>query len=812
MGLSGMDHPSARNKFIKNLYLYPHILGHILGKTKLNIEHSKWTRYLWLPDQVPDVNGELNTHRSMQGHRGSFKDIDINEPVLTPNGFVPHGLLKKGDEVYTPKGETVRVAGVSEVFQNKCYKITFSDGHEITCGEGHLWEVGEHHWHKKRRRRKYVVKTTEEISKYRHQPDHRLSVKLVGPLRMEKKQLLIPPYVLGAWLGDGHSEGGRITGHEDDVQIINEIQKEGYHISSMFRDKRRETTCTYGIKDLTTKLKELGVRKNKHIPEVYQQASIEQRRSLLQGLMDTDGSCGKAIRGRKGGNAVFVSKDENLAKDVLRLARSLGLAPRFKGYTYYFKNLKRDYTFYQVSFRAYRKDKPFRLLRKLARCSEGSRLFKDKYILSVEPVETIKTNCIKVDSAEGLYLVGKELTITHNTTAVLEVGPIWYLLFYPDTRIGILRKTFTDAANVVRTIRYHYKSDVVKELYTYIHGKPYEILRDSDSGILLSFKKSVTKEVSIGAHGLDGSITGTHYDKVFGDDLITLKDRISPAERVRTVGFIQEVLTNIIDPGKFVAITGTPWHKDDAWSMKGMPTPLKYDCYAEPRILTDKELQAKKDTTTSVLFAINYELKHIASEDAIFKDPEIQDLKERWPKWKNAFAQIDLKYSGDCYGAWTIAMKHGADKHFITGELFEDDFSVLNHIGISKVAYRFVLACTKRAVKKIFVETNADKGFGAGEIRKAIKKMFDEDMIDYMPMVEDYYESTNKDVKIQGYGVKYWGKCVWEKKMEDNPYLGQIVDYRDKEKPNDAPDSFASLFGRMYHKSQYHNIDALYTK
>jgi len=38
-------------------------------------------------------------------------------------------------------------------------------------------------------------------------------------------------------------------------------------------------------------LRALGVLGNKHIPELYLTAGTAQRLALLQGLMDTDGSC-----------------------------------------------------------------------------------------------------------------------------------------------------------------------------------------------------------------------------------------------------------------------------------------------------------------------------------------------------------------------------------------------------------------------------------------------------------------------------------------------------------------------------------------
>jgi intein/homing endonuclease len=64
----------------------------------------------------------------------------------------------------------------------------------------------------------------------------------------------------------------------------------------------------------------------KHIPAIYQQASAEQRRSLLQGLMDTDGTCNTR------GTATFTNKNERLADDVFELSTALGLKPTIRRY------------------------------------------------------------------------------------------------------------------------------------------------------------------------------------------------------------------------------------------------------------------------------------------------------------------------------------------------------------------------------------------------------------------------------------------------------------------------------------------------
>ena len=66
-------------------------------------------------------------------------------------------------------------------------------------------------------------------------------------------------------------------------------------------------------------LRQIGVWNNKHIPDIYLQASVRQRLDLLQGLMDTDGTC--SIKGE----CEFTQKSELLSKQVFELVCSLGM-------------------------------------------------------------------------------------------------------------------------------------------------------------------------------------------------------------------------------------------------------------------------------------------------------------------------------------------------------------------------------------------------------------------------------------------------------------------------------------------------------
>ena len=58
-------------------------------------------------------------------------------------------------------------------------------------------------------------------------------------------------------------------------------------------------------------------------------------------------------------------------------------------------------------------------------------------ITSIEPVGTSDAYCIQVDSPDGLFLAGRDLVPTHNSTLTSVVGSLWALQQNPDTRVMI---------------------------------------------------------------------------------------------------------------------------------------------------------------------------------------------------------------------------------------------------------------------------------------------------------------------------------------------------------------------------------------
>jgi hypothetical protein len=68
--------------------------------------------------------------------------LEVTTPIATPNGFVPLGDLKVGDEVFGPDGEPTKVVAKSPVYQGReLYEVETYDGEVIYADAKHLWNV-----------------------------------------------------------------------------------------------------------------------------------------------------------------------------------------------------------------------------------------------------------------------------------------------------------------------------------------------------------------------------------------------------------------------------------------------------------------------------------------------------------------------------------------------------------------------------------------------------------------------------------------------------------------------------------------------
>lgn len=354
------------------------------------------------------------------------KLVSDDTPVLTRSGWKNHGDLKVGDEVITPSGE---FTPVTHVFPKECanIRVHFSDGSYADVHENHEWLVYNRYAHKEQ-----VLETKQMMSDFETgtpgKRGHRYmyQVPLKGFLRGDKKDLPVPPYVLGAWLGDGRNGNPDICGDRRDYRIVERIVKEGYPIS--WHTTHAKTGVEYyGFKGLRQDLQKLGMcysrrRVPKCIPEEYMTASALQRLDLLAGLIDTDG-CLKPNENRY----QFTTAEPQLKEDFISLVSTFGwrcyvqeIQPSVSSSGVVGKRVYWNINFNPTIFI------PCELNRKqMLNFSHQRRMA----ICGFERIDPKPGNCISVDG--GLYCIGRRLIPTHNSTLCI-FFMTWMMGRYPD--------------------------------------------------------------------------------------------------------------------------------------------------------------------------------------------------------------------------------------------------------------------------------------------------------------------------------------------------------------------------------------------
>jgi len=339
------------------------------------------------------------------GAKGSGKGQPLDEPVLTPDGWVPMGDIDTGSVVITQSGEPTLVNGVYPQGKRPVYRVTFNDGSSTRTDDQHLWSVRTGSM-KYRGKGFEKIKTTPELmcDLKTSQGYNKWQIPTVNAVHFtESSNLPIPPYALGALIGDGTfvAHTPRIT--SSDKAIARRVARE---VGAELTDYRGE--YDYGLKNggrLRSQLVELGLEGlnsgQKFIPEPYLRASVEDRKKLVRGLMDTDGTVGTST-------GSFSTVSRQLADDFRDLVRSLGVVTKVRSRS---TNGGRSYA-YRVSVNA--DFNPFWIDRKHEEYNEEAGQGDVKTIDSIEYVGEEPTQCISVADASSLY-VTSGYTVTHNS-------------------------------------------------------------------------------------------------------------------------------------------------------------------------------------------------------------------------------------------------------------------------------------------------------------------------------------------------------------------------------------------------------------
>lgn len=429
---------------------YPDLYNHYMERIEDEIPWPLWDF------QKKDLARLLMKDNAMYAaFMGAGKAEPLDANILTPSGWVEMGDVEVGDQVIGQDGKATEVLGVYPQGEKEVYEVTFSDGATVECCKEHLWNVQSPQL--KRQTGNFTTKTLGEIMEdgVRDSAGNRDKfIPMVEPVEFEPKgELPVDPYLLGVLLGDGYLRHTPVlsTGDGWVVEEVNSILPEWMetvekspdddgcydHRIIVSENKGGSQRVVAHKHPITAALRKWGLEgcrsHEKFVPEPYLYSSVEDRLSLLQGLMDIDG-CVDEIRG------AFTSTSQDLAEAVVHLARSLGGTASINSrVTKYDGGAKEGRRSWRVHIKLPTDMNPFRLPRKRDDLGRSSHSEPTRSIESIERVGSKECQCIKVDADDQLY-VTDGFVVTHNTRILLSY--IW--LRQGDRNLVVLESKLID--------------------------------------------------------------------------------------------------------------------------------------------------------------------------------------------------------------------------------------------------------------------------------------------------------------------------------------------------------------------------------
>ena len=515
---------------------------------------------------LADVQAGLRPVLVLQAPPQHGKLIADHVPVLTAEGWKTHGDLVPGDAVFHPSGRTVKVVARSEKAPADM-RVELGNGEVIYCHERHEWTV-----YNRNKKRVETLETARMLENGKRSGDRsplytgevgkrgcHFTYKLpaVAPLQGAHADLPVHPYALGVWLGDGTQTKPAITYDAKDAGMAEELESLGYPAKATHIHKTTGVLTTY-FNDLKNGLIECGVFaqkcgvRNKHIPDAYLCASINQRLDLLAGLIDTDG-----YTYQKNGRVVFTTSDLRLADTFCELISTFGWSfskvteqPKMSS-----SGIQGVAEYYVIGFNP-TLGIPCRLKRKMNTPGGSGRRVAIRDVRH-DP-QGYTGHCIQVDSPDGLYLVGRTMQPTHNSELVSRRFPAYIMGRFPDWRIGAASYAVDLAGAMSQDVRRNIASPDHLRLFPaktnqrlYLVNRALEFSNPNGAGSYLGV-------------GVGGGLTGRPADIIIIDDPVkNAEEALSQTTKEGHWNWYQSVVTTRLSENSGQIIMATSWAEDD---------------------------------------------------------------------------------------------------------------------------------------------------------------------------------------------------------------------------------------------------------
>ena len=457
-GLTAME---AENVFAKSLVeKHKFDVDVILSEKEQIIRKSGILEYYPFNEQISDVGGLDLLKDWMEKRTVAFTEKARNFGLPAPRGVLLLGVqgcgkcFEKGTPVLMYDGSVKavqnvatgdcvmgldsmprRVLGTTQGY-DEMYRVTPTKGEPYTVNADHILTLrlsGSRRTHKQADENLIINMTVREYMTQNACFKQRALGYRAG-VEFPAASVVLDPYFLGVWLGDGTEKSPSITTEDAFiVEYVSDIAAQyGLGIRKAEKNIKEgqppNRAATYfvtggnqgGIANpLLSHLRELNLLGNKHIPLSYKANSRETRLRLLAGIIDTDGCM-------QGNDFEIIQKRKTLADDIAYVARSLGLAAYVHPCRKYcmVKGVKIEGTYHRIHISGDTDIIPVRLHRKQALPRQQRKNVLNTGI-QVEAVGPGQYFGFAVDG-DHRFLLG-DFTVVHNSLSAKAIGCLWRL-------------------------------------------------------------------------------------------------------------------------------------------------------------------------------------------------------------------------------------------------------------------------------------------------------------------------------------------------------------------------------------------------
>ncbi|MCH9719740.1 MAG: replicative DNA helicase [Actinomycetia bacterium] len=357
-----------------------------------------------MPDAIAEIEGIASRGGEMVGVPTGFVDLDrltnglhpgqliivaarpaigkalaVDTPVPTPQGWTTMGEISVGEQVLAPDGTATEVVAATEVMVGRpCYLVEFSDGSRVVADAQHQWQVETTEGSQ--------VVTTEVL--HEQQGRGPFLLPTVESLDLSEAVLPIDPYALGAWLA--HTTGEL----PDEVQML-------------------AAAAGGDLTEVAAQARDLGISHRGFIPPQYLRTSQQQRRDLLAGLLDAGAEL------NDDGSIVLDTESRPLAQGLFELLSTFGTSATVSGRPHHGSTgpqVRLTFTSDQSVFRVTEKD-----LRHKEWLAHNT-VSHERSITNITAIPSVPVRCIEVDHSAHLFLAGRTMVPTHNSTLGLDIA------------------------------------------------------------------------------------------------------------------------------------------------------------------------------------------------------------------------------------------------------------------------------------------------------------------------------------------------------------------------------------------------------